>query len=295
MLTGRANAEESADSEADERPDGQAKESGDADPASENSGEYRYRRNSGGTRQGSRVSRTERGSVCAELRAAKIDPAIARQARRALARLLEGGETESGPRYDWQEFCERLVTFRPLAPARREEEGRPAILVLADVSGSCSSFSGESVIVARAVATLGMPGADVIVVSHSNGFPEEWQVNGGKPREVGSIGWDDTETALDWYERTLRRYRVEAVVALGDWDAEWLYRHLALQPAVRRFVWLDNWSCTVFGRPVSRPDKFSEWSGGDWPRAARRKATYVVGCAGAPDFVEGLRLALRGE
>lgn len=66
------------------------------------------------------------------------------QVRRALERLVSFGQYQDGPRLDAQEFCERLIAHRPLYPARLEEEARPAVLVLPDVSGSCAGFSNRT-------------------------------------------------------------------------------------------------------------------------------------------------------
>lgn len=296
-LTNRAKSTD------DEWPSSPAKQVGEADDdtASEN---YRYRGvKSGGGRQASVTAKKSHGGITAEMSRAGITPGLIKQARASLARLIDGGESQSGPRWDWGEFSQRLLTHRPLQQARREEEGRPAILVLADVSGSCAGFSDVSLMVAGAVARLGVAGADVVVVSHSNGYPAEWQVNGASPAKVE---WPWGQEALPWYEENLRRFHIEAVVALGDWDAEWLYHWLAEQPAVHRFVWLDNWSCNVLPPTVRRdlfqkaaknvaadwntPWQFSE----PWSAAARRKSTYVVGCQVADDFITGLKLALKG-
>ena len=286
-FTGRTNATEVAD----ERPDAQAKESGDADgdAASE---KYHYRsvkKRSGGGASLSSSAKMSFGGVTAEMSGAGITLGLVRKARAALAPLIEGGETLAGPRWDWVEFTERLKTGRPLQPSRRDEEGRPAILVLADVSGSCSGFSNISLIVAQAIARLGIVGADIVVVSHSNGYPQEWQINGGKPENI-CLPWG--EEALPWYEANLRRFNVEAVVALGDWDAEWLYRHLAELPRVRRLIWLDNYSANYMP-PTPNQGFFYKRLRSAWSREAMRKTTYIVGCKDADDFIGGLKLALQ--
>lgn len=271
--------------------------------SSENKGRYRYRKLSGGGRQGSTAAKKSHGGVTAEMSQAGIGPALVKKARAALARLIDGGETQTGPRWNWTEFAVRLKTARPVYPARKEEDGRPAMLVLADVSGSCAGFSDVGLLVAQTVARLGMAGSDVIVVSHSNGHPVEWLINGDKPEMVD---WSYDQDAQTWYAERLKRYDIQAVVALGDWDAEWLYHWLAELPSVRRLVWLDNWSCNVLPPTVRRdlfsratkndaPDFDSPWSFEEpWSPQARRKTTYVVGCQTADDFLTGLKLVLKG-
>ena len=280
---------------------------GDAEGTDTSENKVRYRslkQKRGGGRAPSTAAKHKYGGITAKMSRAGITPTLIKQARQSLARLIDGGETQSGPRWDWPEFCKRLQTGRPLQPARKEEEGRPAILVLADVSGSCLGFSEESLLVAQAVARSGMVGADVVVVSHSNGYPQGWQVNQGTPQPIEGIPWGDP--ALPWYEKNLRRFNIQAVIALGDWDAEWLYHWLAELPMVRRLIWLDNWSASVIP-PTLRRDLFQKASRNrqdvyfnspwhfeqPWSRAARGKATYVVGCSVAKDFVKGISLALR--
>ncbi len=298
-LTGGANASSSADASSD----GQSKDTSDVETTSES---YHYRSTKrGGGQQVSTSASKNFGGMTASLKRAGIDPRIANQARKVLARLLEDGESETGPRWDYTEFCKRLKTARSVYPARKEEEGRPAILVLADVSGSCSGFSEESVVVAKAVATMGVSGADVIVVTHSNGYPTEIQVNQAAP--VDADARTDKETAA-WYENILKRYNVEVVVALGDWDAEWLYRHLADLPQLTKLAWLDNWSCNNLDQPMLRQDMFQKAQGldhadyyapwkfsGKWSRSAQAKTRYVVGCKDAAHFVRGLETALKGK
>lgn len=299
-LTGGANADLSADASSD----GQGKDTSDVETTSES---YHYRSSKrGGGQQVSTSANKNFGGATASLKRAGIDPRIASQARKVLARLLEGGESETGPRWDYTEFCKRLKTARSVYPARKEEEGRPAILVLADVSGSCSGFSDESVAVAKAVATMGVSGTDVIVITHSNGYPTEIQVNQTAPVDVTDVR--DNEAVAAWYENVLKRYDIQAVVAMGDWDAEWLYRNLAHLPRVTKLVWLDNWSCNNLDQPVLRQDMFQKAQGlaradyytpwefsGPWSRSAQAKTRYVVGCKDAAHFVRGLEIALKGK
>lgn len=289
-LTGGANAK------ADESLNG--KDAGDPDETGSENYHYHGIHHGGG--EVSTRANVQFGGITATLKRAGIEPRIVSQARAALSRLLEGGESEFGPRWDWVEFCKRLKTGRSVYLAHKEEEGRPAIMVLADVSGSCSGFSDESVIVAKSVATLGISGADIIVVAHSNGYPGEYQVNSDIPF------WPGRDTVIAWYMDILKHYDVQVVVALGDWDAEWLYCQLAESSQVKKFIWLDNWSSTVLAQPVLRRDLFERGASNDtvayespwyfsteWSRDAQRKTRYVVGCSDAADFVVGLGIALR--
>lgn len=275
------------------------KETGDVREEASEKGQYQYRK--GGTGRTSTQAKHSHGGVTAEMRRVGITSTLIKRARKAMARLVEGGETQTGPRYDWKEFSVRLKSYRPVTPARKEEEGRPAILILADVSGSCSGFSDKSLMVAQAVARAGIGGADIIIVAHSNGNPVEWSANGKRSQPV-DVAWDES---LQWYEDVLRRFNLEVVISLGDWDAEWLYHHLTELSSVKRFIWLDNWSCSTLQVTV-RGDLFKRASRNEevtwhtpwhfqatWSPRAKAKSVYVVGCSEAEDFLKGLELGIR--
>ena len=226
------------------------------------------------------------------LGAARVSPTIVRQVRRALERLVSFGQYQDGPRLDAQEFCERLIAHRPLYPARLEEEARTAVLVLPDVSGSCAGFSDRTLVVAKAAAELGVHGADVIVVAHSNGYPQEFKVNNQKEKKTSDCETEGRSgDALEFYAGLLKRYRVKVVVAMGDGDAEWLYELLASLPAVHHLIWMDNWSCNNLPEPQDRTSLLPGLHG--WPRRLLHKTTYVVGCSTEEHFIAGLERASR--
>ena len=208
------------------------------------------------------------------------DPLEVKRVQRALAHLVGAGQSEASPRWDSSKLVKRVVARRPLWPARREEFGRPSILVLPDVSGSCAPIAEQSLRLARAAAALGVPGADVIIVSHVNGEPRETQVNNAAPRYTRY----DSSQAIGYYRRLTLKYHVTAVLAVGDGQGEWVYRELASHPAINRLVWLDNTRCRVLPAP-----RRVELMG--WPKAARAKAICLEACP-AEDFAGCLELAL---
>jgi len=214
-------------------------------------------------------------------------PDEVRRVRAAMAQLIAfGGQGETSPRWDTSELVKRLISRRPLWPARRDEEGRPSILVLPDVSGSCYAIARESLRLARAVALLGVPGAEVLIVSHVNGQPHEIQVGTSALRKVRLVEVSaDFAVLTSFYQRLIKTYMVEAVVAVGDSDAEDVYSWLAGHPAISRLVWLDNSFCRQLERPRRSPLT-------RWPAPARQKTTRLVGCK-RERFAEALELALR--
>jgi len=211
-------------------------------------------------------------------------PDEVRRVRAAMARLTHfGGQGETSPRWDTSELVKRLISHRPLWPAKRDEEGRPSILVLPDVSGSCYAIASASLRLARAVALLGVPGAEVVIVSHANGQPHEIQIGTSAPMKVRIS--EEFAALTGFYQRLIKTYMVEAVIAVGDDDAEEVYRWLSSHPAISRLVWLDNSFCRQLERPRRSPLT-------RWPAPARQKTTRLVGCR-KERFAEALELALR--
>lgn len=254
------------------------------------------------TKWGKKIKQTARlsasadktfGGVTADLKGIGVDAKLLKLCRQRLAALVGDSSHDQSPRRDYQEFCVRLQSFRNPSPARKEEQGRPVILIMADVSGSCASFSDQSVKVAIAASSLGVPGADILVLSHSNGYPIELQHN-GKDVEVSSIGATKYEHAHDnkeWYGQLLRRYPIQVVVALGDWDAVNDYVFLAFQRSIDRLIWLNNAYCSSRGTVEDGTKETLEklQSKGLKVSQIRHKLTYKDGCKNAIAFIENIR------
>lgn len=244
------------------------------------------------------------GEVTASLKKANISPKLLKLCRDRLAKLVGDSSQEFGPRRDYQDFCVRLKTFRNPQPARKEEEGRPAILLLADVSPSCASFSRESVKVAKAASRLGVQGADVLVVTHFNGDPKEMEINGKsvsinsiKPsRNIKLVGGGSNHYRLkknycDWYDALLKQHQITVCIALGDWDASREYAYLAQHPQVDRVIWLDNAHCSSRGIVKDRTkfalEQYHNYTGIKLP-LLRQKLIYKDGCKDAIAFINNI-------
>lgn len=235
------------------------------------------------------------GGVTAELKRIGVDAKLLKLCRQRLAALAGESSQDYSPRRDYAEFCVRLKTYRNPAPARREEQGRPVILIMADVSGSCASFSGQSVAVAKAASSLGVPGADVLVLSHSNGYPCELEHNGRTLRidSIGSqSGYEHAHENESWYNALTEKFQIQAVIALGDWDAADDYARLAQHPTVERFIWLDNAYSSSRGTVRDR----SKWAiaqisdrGYAKPALIRHKLAYRDGCKDAIAFINNIK------
>lgn len=142
----------------------------------------------------------------------------ARNVVESLEKLVQsiniGGEEESR-RIDSRKFCKEIVAKRyNLQRACRRELQHPKLLLLCDVSESCSSVCPSTLIACMAIEKCYK---DAMVIRHSNGFLE------------------DGTHVPDYLKKT--GYKVEVVLAFGDWDAGDCYRKL-LEECLY-FIWLD--------------------------------------------------------
>ena len=242
------------------------------------------------------------GGATASLKVAGVSPKLLKLCRQRLAALIGDSSQEHSPRRDYTEFCVRLKTYRNPQPARKEEEGRPVILLLADVSGSCASFSEESVKVAKAASKLGIQGTDILVVSHYNGTPHEMEIN-GEVVDVRSIKAKAVKKTVDngcnwgnssgWYETLMQRYNITVCIALGDWDGSLEYAYIAQHPQCEKFIWLDNAHCSSRGTVQDRTkfalDHYAKNFTGIKIPVLRQKLIYRDGCKDAIAFINNIK------
>jgi hypothetical protein len=218
------------------------------------------------------------------------------RARRAFARLVfEYGEGEEGPRWDYRKVSTRIASYQNWRVSdRKKETGRPAIAVLPDVSGSMSSFADQVIELSKALMVLGVPGAEVVVIVQSNGYPVELWVNGKKIENLDDYAWDEynyKEEVYMWYKNVFRRWNVKAIVIAADWDGEWLYWRIAENENVKIY-WLDVYLSSKVYPTLSR-QVFEKFVRDTWSCQAKKKVKYVYGCRDVIDFVKGLELAIR--
>jgi hypothetical protein len=242
------------------------------------------------------------GGATASLKVAGVSPKLLKLCRQRLAALVGDSSQQNSPRRDYTEFCVRLKTYRNPQPARKEEEGRPVILLLADVSGSCASFSEESVKVAKAASKLGIQGADILVVSHYNGTPHEMEIN-SEVVDVRSIKAKAVKKTADngcnwgnssgWYETLMQRYNITVCIALGDWDGSLEYAYIAQHPQCEKFIWLDNAHCSSRGTVQDRTkfalDHYAKNFTGIKIPVLRQKLIYRDGCKDAIAFINNIK------
>jgi hypothetical protein len=243
-------------------------------------------------------SRYNFGGVCADLESLYGIPPreLINRARRAFARLVsEYGESEEGSRWDYKKVSTRIASYQNWRVTdRKKESGRPAIAVLPDVSGSMAKFASQVLELSKALMTLGVPGAEVITIVQSNGYPLELWINGRKVESFDYYGWDGSEQVLNWYREVFRRWNVRVVVLATDWDGAWLYTQMSESMDVKIY-WLDVYlSSKVY--PTLAKQFPPRWAHSmKWSITATKKIRYVYGCRDAMDFIKGLELAIRRD
>lgn len=239
------------------------------------------------------VGRRGRGGSGWSDSGARIAPpkrTVVEACRQALMRLIEHDSDDiDGPRWSATHVARRLLTRQPLAPARRREMGRPAILVIADVSGSCAPFAEPACAVASACGACGIPGADVLVMSIINPFVLiELQVNG--KGVILPIDIAEQPVSVDCMISFFASngWRVPVIVHLGDEQECATIEAWARHPDVSRVIWLDNYLSSR-ERPVFKEKRTRSL----FPNAAvQDKVRHIIGCGTARDMATGLELAI---
>jgi len=239
---------------------------GDVAPASEN-----IRRTFVSKSQLSRIPKPQHGGVFAQFADVKLDRAMIARARRAFRRMLLDGETKPGPRWNARAVATKTAGYLRSwsVDDRRRESGRPALLVMPDVSGSMGRLSSN--VVAFAVACYGtLNEGDIVCVTHSNGEPVEYM--------------PDMLSDMD-YEQIIRQRNVGAIVIAADHDGEDTFFQLA--HLVPRVYWLSPFGCNQMERPRIRDTRKVL---ADWPDNIRQRVMYADGCGDPESCLTALEM-----
>jgi hypothetical protein len=232
-----------------------------------------------------------------------VSPAL-RAEMAALINLLVGqGKAAGGqmgpiPVLSPRKLVARMLSQRPLANALKEDvvTGRPVTLFLPDVSPSCERQAQAACDVANAAGYSGISGSDVLVFPHSNGCVDEYSEEyvpwfNGKPYTT-----DRAEIARLFNEVTSGKgkWRVRAVVIIGDHDGAGLYQQIAALQRIVRMVWLHNEQADYSKRTLDIAEGDDRRLYG-WPPESLQKVSMVYGCITQPHMVKGLRMALQDQ
>jgi len=208
-----------------------------------------------------------------------------RQLAKTFRRLLFEGQNRTGPRWNIRELVRCIQLHRPLTPAARyEDEGRPALLVLVDVSGSCSGFTDDSLPVAAAAGLTGSVGAPVVVLSHSNGYPVTLYYHGHEHDDL----FRSSEAPLQFYQRLFQQFNFSVVIALGDLDAAEEYLWMIHQRCVERFILIDNYCCNYYDvHPAALRKYLDDPTPATWDEI-RRKVWFWESCSDVDEVITAL-------
>ena len=241
---------------------------GDGAPATEN-----IRRTFVSKSQLSRIPKPQHGGVFAQFADVELDRAMIARARRAFRRMLLDGETKPGPRWSARAVSTKTAGYLRswTVSDRRRESGRPALLILPDVSGSMGRLSRN--VIAFALACYGtLAEGDIVCVSHSNGEPFEYM-----PERLSGMS----------YEQIIRQRNVRAIVIAADHDGEETFFKLA--HLVPRVYWLSPFGCNDMERPRIR-DTHKVLA--DWPEDIQRRVIYADGCGDQESCLTALEMMI---
>ena len=239
-----------------------------------------------------RLSRTPCKTIGAQLcnLSHQSEKRLVRQMEKIMAQVRLDNELDFGPRIDKRKMsCKVAGYLRPVTlQDNKIEEGRPALLVLPDVSGSMGRFTYSVTKAGMALGKTGRHGWDVIVVSHSNGFPCEISIN-GKPVECAP-GFNEENEALEWYKGLINKYNLKLVIACADWDGAWLYKYLTSLDNVVKLIWLDPYCCSrTEPKLVALPEPESEL----FNKSEKQKIIYSIACGSVEQVTSALQQAVK--
>lgn len=211
----------------------------------------------------------------------------ARQLEAALERWLRhldaGAAGSPSPRLDGGRLVRELVSRRcSLSRARRWEREIGTVLILVDVSGSCSVAAPGTMLAAMAFAAA-HPGR-VAVVVHSNGHPRE--LAGVAARWKDRLpelrpGRPDFQRLADFITGQIPT--LAGLLVLGDWHAGDLIQACAQRAPT---IWLDDYASTHGVKPASKALQRG-WT------ARRRPVVWWQGVNTAEAAAQAVRAACR--
>lgn len=226
------------------------------------------------------------------------DRSLRRQAINALRAFVDrecGTHGDTSPRLDGRRLVRELASRRyALGRCLREEQERRRVLVLVDVSGSCSASCGEALSACQALACSD---SRVLIVTHSNGWPVE-SIRDGRVIDTGQHddGRRQWAEVAEWWSRLIRESNLaRRLIVMGDGDGSWVYEHLC--STGHSLIWLDSYSASRHGareetwRVATWQDGWQDGGGAfrECRRAVReRRLTYWTGCNSARDFIDAL-------
>ena len=192
----------------------------------------------------------------------QVDPKHVRIVKQAFDKLLAKGRNNPTtlPRWDKRDFVKRMLTMRPLKPAKKPTLERHAVMFVIDNSGSMGGLEAPARAFAAALSrTSGPGGADVVVVTSFNGNytnsdvtrspqAECWFLNGKYkgflPDPPPGSGVDKKHHTQCWawfIRKALPRYnvRVKTIGIYGDNNGGHIWCYLSNALKETPFLWFN--------------------------------------------------------
>lgn len=206
-----------------------------------------------------------------------------------------GGQAAPIPVLSPRKLVTRMLSRRPLANALKEDivTGRPVTLFMPDISPSCAVSAQAACDVANAAGYAGVTGSDVLVFPHSNGCVNDEYGDEYVPWFNGKPFTTDRKEIARLFAAVTSgnsRWRVRAVVIIGDHDGEELYHQIAALRQIARMVWLHN--DPGLDRSLCVADE-ADCKLYGWKPESVRKVSLVYGCTTQRHMVKGMRVALQ--
>lgn len=172
-----------------------------------------------------------------------VDTKDNRDIVRAIKRIFNKWDIdgiEPSPRLSAKKLTKEIVSKRhQITRAKKEELGQKYVLLLCDVSGSCSASAPETLKACVSVRRLWPEKVGVIV--HSNGVIFEWELPGAIAAKLKSKAGRDATL----HEIVALKDLIGGAIAFGDSDALYCYKELL--KAGTKLIWLDSYGARVKG------------------------------------------------
>lgn len=204
----------------------------------------------------------QKGEPAFELSQRQVDPYHLRIVKQAFDKLLSRGRDnpKALPRWNTRKLVQRILTGRPLRPARQPTLERKAVMFIIDNSTSMSALENAARAFAAALSGASGPGgADIIVATSFNGnFVNEdanrqpqaecWFLNGKYqgflPVPPASSGYDKKYHGQCWewfIRRELRRRGVDVrtVGIYGDNNGGHIWCYMSNRLKGIPFIWFN--------------------------------------------------------
>ena len=215
-----------------------------------------------------------KGDPSYDLSTESVNPRHLRIVRQAFEKLLRRGRNKPTalPRWDKRQFVKRMLTSRPLRPAKQPTLERQAVMFIIDNSGSMSSLENAARAFAAALSQASGPtGSDVIVATSFNGNfintdsnqkpqSECWFLNGTymgflpEPSAATLVDKKNQGQCWEWFIRKeLRRHgvNVKMLGIYGDNNGAHIWCYLSNGLKEVPCLWFNP--CDAEGRDTTGP------------------------------------------